>query len=177
MDKEKFLTSMQQKVAYESITSGALGYSGEVGELQDLRNFTSEMDLSVFTTDDSDAFQAALEDQTSKLAEQVSAPRKNWGTARTTLNTFLQGALYNRYLSQKYDLYLAEHFMEIPLSKKTVDGLRRQPGGNALPEWTGLNVLKQDISAKYQDFAHEFAKDNGVARVHLNMFLWPGWDT
>lgn len=177
MDKEKFLNSMQQKVAYESITSGSLGYAGEVVELQDLRNFTSEMDLSVFTTDDASIFQAALNDKTEELAAYVSAQRKNWGTARATLNTFLQGALYNRYLSQKYDLYLAEHFMEIPLSKKTVDGLRRQPGGRSLPEWTGLNILKRDISEKYQDFAHDFAKDNGVARVHLNMFLWPGWDT
>ena len=177
MDKEKFLTYMQQKVAYETITPGALGYSSEVVELQDLRNFSSEMDLSAFNTDDADVFQSALDKQTAELSEYVSAQRKNWGTARTTLNIFLQGALYNRYLSQKYDLFLAEHFLELPLSKKTADGLRRQAGGRKLPEWSGLNVLQKDLSDQYQAFAHELARHSGVARVHLNMFLWPGWST
>jgi hypothetical protein len=118
MDGEKFLNAMQQKVAYESLQPKILGYLNEVDELQNLRIFTAKLDLSRFATENKEKFKEELE-------KALSSNHKTWGTARTALNTFLQMALYNRYLSESFDLYLAEHFFELPLIKRTVDGLRR----------------------------------------------------
>jgi len=177
MDGEKFLHTMQEKVAYESLQPKFLGYQNEVDELQDLRIFSAKLDLSRFATEKKEKFKEELDKATRELEEVLSSNHKTWGTARTAINSFLQMALYNRYLSESFDLYLAEHLFELPLVKRTVDGLRRYEKNNYLPEWSGLDLLKPDVANQYQDFARKMADNLGVSRIHLSMFLWPGWNT
>ncbi|HKK45056.1 MAG TPA: hypothetical protein VJ964_06010 [Balneolaceae bacterium] len=177
MEGQKFLNAIQQKVAYESLQPKFLGYNNEIDELQDLRTFSAKLDLSRFATEQKETFYDELDKATGELEDVLSSNRKTWGTARTGINMFLQNALYNRYLSESYDLYLAEHLYELPITKKAVDGLRRYEKQPHLPEWTGLDLMKPDISEQYQSFASDLADNMGVSRVHLLMFLWPGWDT
>lgn len=168
---------MQEKVAYESLQPKFLGYQNEVDELQNLRTFTLSLDLKRFATEDKNTFKKELDEATDELQDVLSSNHKTWGTARTGIDMFLQGALYNRYLSESYDLFLAEHLYELPLTKRTVDGLIRYQQERTLPEWTGLDLLKKEIAEQYQDFAQKKSNELGISRVHLPMFLWPGWET
>lgn len=174
MEKEKFLAYMQQQVAYQALEPKSLDFQQEGTVLQDLRTFTSSMDLDGFATEDPDEFHNQLEGKTEELEDYMSAERKNWGTARTAINLMLNHALYNRYLSQSYDLYLAEHNFEYPLNKTNVEGLRRHEEGSKLPEWSGLTVLKHEHSQIYQKYAAELAENMGVSRIHLSLFIWTG---
>jgi len=44
--------------------------------------------------------------------------------------------------------------------------------GRGSPHWPGLKSLKTDISKTFQDFAAEYAKQRGIARIHLDVYLW-----
>lgn len=175
MERDKFLRTMQQMMAYRSLTPSNLDFNSEVDIIKDVRNFGTKLDLSRFATEDPEKFAKNLDSATDRLAGQMSANRHNWGTARTAVNLYLQAAHYNRYLSESFHLYLSEHFYELPLNKRSADGIRKQRPGDNLPEWPGLTLLDAAGSSLYQEAAKAIASDMGVARIHLGLFLWPGW--
>lgn len=175
MEREKFLRTMQQKMAYNALSPANMDFNSEVDIVKNARNFVTKLDLSKFATEDRKKFNQSLDSATDQLAGQMSANRKNWGTARTAINLFLLSAHYNRYLSESYNLYLSEHFYELPLNTQSAEGLRKQRPAINLPEWPGLNLIDAAGSKQYQEIALSIANDLGVARIHLGLFLWPGW--
>lgn len=177
MERNRFLAYQRNKIAYEHLVPENLEFDKEGTVLQDLRTFLSDVELEPFSTIEQDEFQQNLDQTTEKLQESLSANRKTWGLARQSINWFLFGAQYNRYLSEPFDLYKAEHCFELPLNKRNVDGLRRQKGGKELPEWPGMNLLTPELNDQYQQYAAELGDHMGVSRLHLEIFLWPGWET
>ncbi|MEX0686313.1 MAG: hypothetical protein WD267_00325 [Balneolales bacterium] len=175
MYKEKFLSTLQQKLVYESVTPSHLGFKYAISEMHIIHNLIMSLDLSKFSTKNSDEFKQSLDESTSELVNTLSAEERTWGTARTAINFYLREALYNRYLSEVNDLFLSEHFFETPINDTSVLTLRRQKNGSTLPEWSGLSLFTPEQSDTYQNFAADLAKDLGVSRVHLELFLWPGW--
>ncbi|MEX0929186.1 MAG: hypothetical protein WD266_04195 [Balneolales bacterium] len=175
MYREKFLSTLQQKTAYEAITPSLLGFQYEITEMHDLWNFAVNLDLTRFSTKAGEEFHRTLNETTDALTNTLSAENRTWGTARTALNLFLKEAHYNRYLSEVYHLYLSEHFFETPVNDTAAAALRSQKSGPTLPEWTGLHMFDKDKSDAYQAFATDLAEEMRVSRVHLGLFLWPGW--
>lgn len=175
MYREKFLSTLQQKAAHVAITPSELGFQYELTEMHDIWNYTAALDLSRFSTKKPDPFKQALNESTRELAELLSAERRSWGLARTALNLFLKEAHYNRYLSEVNDLFLSEHFFETPINDVSAEALRKQKSASKLSEWNGLHFFDQEKSDEYQAYAADLAKEMGVSRVHLGLFLWPGW--
>ena len=175
MYKEKFLSTLQQKVVRDAITPSNLGFQYELTEMHDLINFAKKLDLSRFSTKDPEKFKQALDDATLSLSDTLAAEDNTWGTARTALNFFLKDALYNRYLSEVNDLFLSEHFFETPINDTSMEALSKQSSDSELPEWTGLPMFGKEQSDACQAYAADLAKEMGISRVHLGLFLWPGW--
>lgn len=175
MEKEKFLNTMKTRVAYNAITPENLDYQQEVNDLPDARSAASNIDLSELSTEDPEVFAGALDNATEQVQEQLSGENRNWGTARTAVNLYLKKAQYNRYLSQSYNLYLAEHMFELPINGISATYLHRHAGEANLPEWSGLHLLEPDVNKRYQQAASTIAGDMRISRIHLDMFLWPGW--
>lgn len=175
MYKEKFLTTVQNKIAHEAISPSELGFQYELTEMHDLWNFAAKLDLSQFSTKKAEDFIKNLDEATLSLANILSAEKRTWGIARTALNLFLRDAHYNRYLSEVNDLFLSEHFFEIPINDTSAVALRNQKSGSKLSEWNGLHFFDKQQSDEYQDHAADLAKEMGVSRVNLGLFLWPGW--
>ncbi|MEX1135424.1 MAG: hypothetical protein WEB89_00895 [Balneolales bacterium] len=175
MYREKFLSTVQHKIAHEAISPSELGFQYELTEMHDLWNYAAGLDLSRFSTKKAEEFVQRLDEETASLADILSAQKRTWGIARTSLNLFLRDAHYNRYLSEVNDLFLSEHFFEIPINDTSAVALRNQKSGSKLPEWNGLHFFDKEQSDEYQAYATSLAKELGVSRVNLGLFLWPGW--
>ncbi len=117
-------------------------------------------------------FQLWLDRQTELLLDTLPIKNRPWGAARKAINLFLRDALYNQYLCKQFKLQLIESWLEIPLDSAVVKGLKLQSNPGELPRWPGLKDLEPNLSEKFQFFASKRANLKGVARVHLDMYLW-----
>jgi hypothetical protein len=113
-----------------------------------------------------------LDRQTEALLDTLPIDGRPWGAARKALNLFLRDSLYNRYLSDHFNLQQIEAWLEIPLDSAVARGLQSGTGRGVLPRWPGLKHLDPSVSTSYQNAAAEHARVLGIARVHLDMYLW-----
>ena len=104
----------------------------------------------------------------------AALPRRerHWGLARKALNLFLRECLYNAYLRRAYHLSRAEAYLELPMDSFTVRGVRRKSSNQSLPRWLGVRKLTAEASEKYQERASRLAAEEGLARVHLDVYYW-----
>jgi hypothetical protein len=94
------------------------------------------------------------------------------GRGRKALNLFLRDCLYNKYLSEKYDLGNLEAWMEMPFDSVMAGQLKKDAGRGRLPVWHGLKKLTRENSEKFQAHASQIAARRNFARVHLDVGMW-----
>lgn len=160
---------MQVRTSTASIGPSALRNQG-VGILEKAQKYCSEIDLSEYSLLTECKFLSHLDRETDRL--MISFNNDAWGTARKALNLFFRDALYNKYLSEIYNLDAIESFLEIPLDRAVSTGLKRRGVRGELPQWPGLKSLRKEISDEYQSFALKEAVKEGISRVHIDMYLW-----
>lgn len=83
-----------------------------------------------------------------------------------------QAALVTKYLSKQFRPRSVEGWLEIPLDSAVAKGLKSCSHRGELPRWPGLKSLRPDISEAFQVFVSTQATLKGIARVHLDMYLW-----
>ena len=171
MKPTDFIPTMQQKVATTAIGPSALRNQGK-GVLSAAQLFLAKVSLSKIPRSDLNEFEEWLDWQTEKLLEVLPVKGKPWGTARKAINLFLRDVLYNRYLCYKSGLETIEPWLEIPLDSAVAKGLKRLGQRGQLPRWPGLKKLTKPVSQRFQEFASELAEQNGVERIHLDIYLW-----
>jgi hypothetical protein len=169
---DDFLHVMQCYVAVQAIGPSSLRNQGSPGVIGTARKFLSGLDLSNFAPAGERGFLTQLDKETSRLLQEMPRKARHWGAARKAVNLFLRDALCNRYLAEKFNLQKTEAWMEIPLDSAVARGLKELSDSAALPIWPGLKKLSPETSAKFQSFAEYAAKKRGLARVHLDMYLW-----
>lgn len=161
---------------------GTSGIKGEDAIIGITRKFLKErVDLDVFFNCLKDKFeyQKALDNWTLELEEQYTkAAPNNWGAARKSLNLFFRDIVYNKFLSEKYNLpndsvyyNQAIKFLEVPLDGNVAkEILKRNPN---LPQWRGVSKLKKIASDQYQAEATVIAKNElETVSVHLDLLFW-----
>jgi hypothetical protein len=169
-ESRDFLSVMQEAVAIAAIGPSSLRNQGVAGLIDCVREFLSKLDLRTFVQGDQTLFQRQLGRQTRCLLDILEV--KSWGAARKGLNLFLRDVLYNRYLCDHFDFQLVEPWLEIPLDSAVTQGLKARCTKGSLPTWPGLKRLTENESDLYQTFAQSLADQAGIARVHLDMYLW-----
>ncbi|OGP67446.1 MAG: hypothetical protein A2169_04735 [Deltaproteobacteria bacterium RBG_13_47_9] len=171
MEQKDFIATMKRRTAVTAVGPSALRGQGK-GVLGAAQTFLSKMDLSRVSMMNREQFYHWLDKQTYLLVKQLPARGAPWGTARKAINLFLRDILYNQYLSRAFGMKNIEHWLEVPLDSAVASGLKHEAGRDGLPAWPGLKNLKKDISQDFQNFALHIAEENGIARIHLDVYLW-----
>jgi hypothetical protein len=136
------------------------------------RDFMANLPLGRFGTSDRRIYGRQLDAATHRLMKALPRRGSSWGISRKLLNIFLRDCLYTGYLSKAYGLGAAEHHMEVPLDSITAKGIRAEVP--ELPRWKGVKHLDPATSAHYQTAALMLGRERGLARVHLDAYLWGG---
>jgi len=170
---EDFLTSVQRFVAITAVGASALRNQGGSGVIEAAHHFLLDCDLAEFVRPTEEEFKTELDKQTVSLQQAFPEGTRHWGAARKALNIFLRDALYNRFLAEKYKLPSIENWLEVPLDSRVAGRLIEEDQERNLPPWPGLKRLTPSISAQFQSFAGGKAKERTLARVHLDVYLWP----
>jgi hypothetical protein len=172
MKPKDFITTVQRKVAFTAVGPSALRGQGK-GVLRASQDFLSQMSLSRAPKSSAKRYQLWLDRQTELLLNILPIKNRPWGAARKAINLFLRDALYNKYLSKHFNLQSIEAWFEIPLDSAVAKGLKKLHSKRGeLPAWPGLKNLRPNISESFQVFASKQALSKGIARVHLDMYLW-----
>ena len=171
MKPKDFITTLQRKVAFTAVGPSALRGQGK-GVLRASQDFLAQMFLSRVPRSSEKRFQLWLDRQTELLLDTLPIKNRPWGAARKAINLFLRDALYNQYLCEQFKLQSLESWLEIPLDSAVAKGLKSQSNPGELPLWPGLKNLKPNLSKEFQFFASKRANLKGIARVHLDMYLW-----
>ena len=166
-----FLEQMRLFQANVSITAGTTRGQVKPGKLAAIRASLADLDLQSFSVLAEDCFQEALDQSTKDLVSK-EVP---WGTARKTLNIFLRDAYYNFYLRPLFSPNLPnESWFEVPLDSRV--GLKLSSYDRTLKKWETIKDLASNDHHQYQQTARCYAqKIHKVARVHLDIYLWPGY--
>jgi len=171
MKPKDFITTVRRMVAFTSVGPSALRGQGP-GVLQASQDFCSQISLARVPKSSATRYQLWLDRQTELLLNILPINNRPWGAARKAINLFMRDALYNKYLSRQFRLQSVETWLKIPLNSAVAKGLKSCGNRGALPRWPGLKSLTADISEAFQVFASRQATLKGIARVHLDMYLW-----
>ena len=171
MKPKDFINTLQRKVALTAVGPSALRGQGK-GVLHAAQDFLADISLARVPKSSVKRFQLWLDRQTELLLDIFPIKNRPWGAARKAINLFLRDALYNQYLSEQFKLQSIESWLEVPLDSAVAKGLKLQGNRGELPQWPGLKNLEPDISEGFQVFASKQASLKGIARVHLDMYLW-----
>jgi hypothetical protein len=167
-----FYGIMQRSVEVTAIGPSSLRNQGASGVINAAQEFLAVLDLSELSTSTKGDFPSHIDTATHSLLLALPKEAQNWGAARKAVNLFLRDALYNHYLTTKYKLHRIEEWLEIPLDRAVARGLKKLGNKAELPVWPGLKKLSPEISAQFQLFAQDIARERGLARVHLDIYLW-----
>jgi hypothetical protein len=164
-----FLKTMQEFVATAAIGVSALRNQGK-GAHRAVRAALATMPLAPLKGMGEMEYRQWIDEVTERLLTQWPGTGRPWGAARKSVNLFMRDVLYNQYLSREHNIGQVEKWMEIALDSNVAEGLLiRFP---ELPAWPGLKHLRQSISDQYQGCALQLANDQGLSRVHLDIWLW-----
>jgi hypothetical protein len=169
--RRDFIATVQRKVAITAIAASALRGQRHPGLSRAVREFLSSVPLKRFGVRGSTLFSERLDECTGHLLGVLPAAVRHWGLGRKAVNLFLRDSFYNVYLRERYDLEAAEPNYELPLDGVVVKGLPRLVP-RTLPRWLGVKHLTRSVSQRFQQEASAQAERMGIARVHLDVYLW-----
>jgi len=171
MKPNDFIKTIQRKVAFTAVGPSALRGQGK-GVLRTSQDFLTNMSLVLIPKSSIKNYKHWLDRQTELLLDIYPIKNRPWGASRKAINLFLRDALYNKYLSRRFKIQSIETWLEIPLDSAVAKGLKSWGNRGELPYWPGLKKLKPNVSESFQVFALKQANSKGIARVHLDMYLW-----
>lgn len=167
-----FLRILRNRIAEAAVGPSALRNQGASGVIRAAREYFKGLDLRAFSVSKEGDFARKLDAATVHLRKRFPRGARSWGAARKAMNLFLRDALYNTILSQHYYLEKIEPWLEIPLDQYVAKGLHKDYRGDNLPRWPGIKNLTPGISMAFQQAAKLVAQEEGIARVHLDLFYW-----
>ena len=170
MEEVQFLRIVQSRVARVAVGASTVRGRGNAGTVGAARAFLRSIDLTAFSTSDPETLASALERITQSLRQALPETAAHWGIARKVLNIFIRDCLYNKYLTEAFDI--AEPLLEVPLDSYTATALGEIEPVGTLPRWPGMRHLTPDISTAFQTVAAQEAERRGIARVHLDGLWW-----
>lgn len=171
--RQDFLKSIQAYEARAAIPPSTLR-GQPAGTIAATRHFLCDLSLEQFGVARPSLFYDRLDVTTENLRVALPKDAQFWGLSRKALNIFLRNAFYNSYLNQRYRLYRAEQLFEVPLDSITAKRLYSYARKRELPLWEGVMHLGPWQNKLYQDVARRFAKEEGIAPVHLDAYWWGG---
>jgi hypothetical protein len=171
---EDFISLMQKRIVRGSIGPSTLRGMGPKGTIERVRLYLCKIDLRDFKVRSGKGFNKVLDRHTSLLKRKLPKGAQHFGSTRKSLNIFLRGVNYNRFLCDHYNLYRLEPWLELPLDSHVAKGLKLEPEGKVLKGWKGVIHLKPNTNEEYQSVAKKVANRLGIYRIHLDLIYWRG---
>lgn len=168
--------AMRLRLARMSVGPSTARSQGGAGIVAVLREGLSEVALPSLCTGTEAGFKRALDRETLRLFGRLPKGTGSWGLARKCLNIYLRDCLYDRGVNAKFHFERCEAYLELPLDSLVGKALRSR-FGDAVPAWATLKNLTPEGSGDYQAAAGALADLWGMARVHLDLYLWLGLET
>lgn len=176
--KDDFYTQLQRNIASLSIDISILRNQSKAGSVKYCRDFCAENIKIV------DFFQALrwdylswLDLQTKRLLNDQPSLEIQFGSARKVLNIFLKNISNNGMFQSKYlksENFIANNGilspLEIPIDSRVVEGIKKH-----IPSTKDLTSIKSLTEAQHSDYQNKallIGNNNGIARVHLDMYFW-----
>ena len=163
--------ALRQRAAVSAVRDSAVRGRGAVAAVA--CRFCAALDLAPFSERRGGRFLSRLDASTERLRQALPPGGRSWGAARNVIDMFLREAFYNRYICDQFRLERAEEWLELPLDSSLARRLRSAFPECRLPPWRSLTSLTPAVNSNYQGVAAEIADSRGIARVHLESFLWP----
>lgn len=162
--------AIRLQIARLAVGPSTVRRQGVAGLVDRLRTELGRLPLEAFACGDGASFERALNRWTRKIEANLPRRARSWGLARKCLNIYVRDCYYNTYLNEQFGSSVSEEWFEIPLDSITGRYLRDQD--HSLPRWGGVRHLDPDDSALFQQAAARLAASWGVARVHLDTYIW-----
>jgi hypothetical protein len=167
-----FRKKLRERLASTAIGPSTIRGLAPEGTIGPAREFLERVALARFANVDASIFEELLDNVTGEYLVEV--PALPWGAARKFLNIFLRDCLYNRWVSEDFQLATIAGFLEVPLDFDVADELKHRAGHGKLPAWPRIKNLEPPVSARFQEFAETVAIKEGVHRVDLDIAFWRG---
>lgn len=168
----EYLRYLRERQASTSIGASTARGMGPKGTIQAARAFLGKLQLERFHKKSEADFLTELNQVTNELKASLPKDARKWGSARKFINIFLRGCTYNKHLCAHHKLHSIESWLEVPLDSHVAKGLKQIAGRGKLPRWPGVIHLTPKDSARFQAFASEAARTEGVNRVDLDVKFW-----
>ena len=172
----KFIRELQTHQTRVSVTISAVRSQGAGTGARARKFFAKEFNLGKLRVGSQAAYQRRLDVETEALRRRLRGKGKSWGLARKLCNIFIRDCVYSRILCAHYKLESIEGFLEIPLDgivgKRLILEAKSSGYEPRLPRWDSIRRLKESNSKQFQNFASVFARESGLARVHLDVRMW-----
>ena len=172
MNQDELCQAMKVYLARVAPAGPALRNQGAKGMAKAARKFLRKVNLGRIPAGKQADFARWLNAKTAELRRAFPEGGRHWGAARKVMNLFLRHACYNVFVREKHRLHKLERWLEVPLDGIVAKKLKDEDACGVLPTWPGLKGLDKNVSNEYQHFAESFAKQKGIARVHLDPLLW-----
>jgi hypothetical protein len=146
--------------------------AGAKGVVRAARDGLKAVPLRRFRVRSRRAFERELEFQTEELRARLPRGTRHWGVARKVLNIYLRAVLHHRHLCAAYGLAPIEAWLELPLDRHVVEGIREADPSGRLPRWKTIKGLDPETSAIFQAAARSIAASRRVLPIHLEYLWW-----
>jgi hypothetical protein len=159
------LLDLQRHLAWCAVAPTTLRGMLAVGGRRLVCNYLSGIDLTALRDG---VFPPLLDRWSDELSGRLD---QRWGPARKAINLFLRDVTYNVWLRDAHSLPGIEAALELPLDGVIMSAIRRLDS-TGLPKVSVIG-LTRELSEGYQQAAAGIAAAKGIARVHLDVVLWP----
>lgn len=180
MKQNTFLDKNRKRLSTVCVGPSTLrGQGGQI--LQVSRNYFYTISLNDFFKNlpHPDKFNRFLDKHTDALLQEF---RKNgcnsFGAARKGLNLYFRDVVYNKFISDYYnlpkdlnDLNDTIKHLEVPLDSFVGNGIYNN-AESLVPKWKTIIGLTKAQSDIFQNAALTIAKRNKISRVHLDLLFW-----
>ncbi len=182
MTNEEFIAKIRRRIAQTYVGASALRNQGGriLGITQQYLEQSVDLDEFFQKMGDETTFCDFLDDHTERLLNNYPDGAKSWGAARKALNLYFRDLVYNKFIADKYGLptdfaefNLSIHHLEIPLDRDS--GTRIHAASvnrDEFARWNRIKRLQKPASDAFQAAAQILAKQENVARVHLDVEYW-----
>jgi hypothetical protein len=178
MTTQEFYTAIYRRIAQVSVGPSSLRKQGAPKVIHTCRKyFESQINLKTLidVIRNKKGFIKFLNEHTLVLKNNLPDGAQNWGTARKGLNLFIRDVMYNKFVSDYYNLpsdlqsfNILLDPLEIPLDNDVVTELINR-NTIQLPEWNGIKYLIKRESDLFQEQASLIAKEKNIPRIHLDL--------
>jgi hypothetical protein len=169
---QQLIRKLRDRIAELAIGNSTLRNQDAKGVAQKARALLKATELAKYRRARKNEFAKRFADDTERVQQGLPRGARNRGTARKALSIFLRDILYDGCLCEHFRLSGIVGWLELPLDRYSMDGLRTEKEGTQLPKHSTIKHMDESLNAGFQDVARKVADRLGTHPVHLDVLYF-----